>query len=161
VVIYPGARVGTPGFGFDPSPEGHRKIPQLGRVIIGDDVEVGANSTIDRGSGPDTVIGRGCMIDNLVQIGHNVQLGEGCILVGQSGIAGSTRLGRLVTLAAQAGLSGHIEIGDGAIVGPQAGVKDDVAAGQTVLGAPAIPALEFARQVATLKMLAAKKGKKP
>jgi UDP-3-O-[3-hydroxymyristoyl] glucosamine N-acyltransferase len=159
VVIYPGARIGTTGFGFDPSPEGHRKIPQLGRVLIGDDVEVGANSTVDRGSGPDTVIARGCMIDNLVQIGHNVQLGEGCILVGQSGVAGSARLGRLVTLAAQAGISGHLEIGDGAVVGPQAGVKDDVAAGQTVLGAPAIPALEFARQVAALKLLAAKKGK--
>ncbi|MBI1776355.1 MAG: UDP-3-O-(3-hydroxymyristoyl)glucosamine N-acyltransferase [Proteobacteria bacterium] len=159
VVIYAGVRIGTDGFGFDPSPEGHLRMPQLGRVIIGDDVEVGANSTIDRGSGRDTVIGRGCMIDNLVQIGHNVQLGEGCILVGQSGIAGSARLGRLVTLAGQAGISGHLEIGDGATIGPQAGVTHNVAAGQTVLGAPAIPALEFARQVATLKRLAAKKGK--
>ncbi len=128
-------------------------------MLIGDDVEVGANSTIDRGSSGDTVIGRGSMIDNLVQIGHNVRLGEGCILVAQCGIAGSTRLGRLVTIAGQAGISGHLEIGDEATVGPLAGLKDDLAPGVTVLGTPAIQAVEFARQVAALRALAAKKGK--
>jgi UDP-3-O-[3-hydroxymyristoyl] glucosamine N-acyltransferase len=158
VVIYPGVRIGTAGFGFEPGPEGHVKVPQLGRVIIGDDVEVGANSTIDRGSGPDTVIGRGTMIDNLVQIGHNVQVGEGCILVAQVGIAGSTQVGNFVTLAGQVGVAGHLAIGDGATVGPQAGLKDDVPPGQKVMGTPAVPIKEFWRQVATLRRLAAKKG---
>ncbi|MSP88408.1 MAG: UDP-3-O-(3-hydroxymyristoyl)glucosamine N-acyltransferase [Alphaproteobacteria bacterium] len=157
-VIYPGARIGTCGFGFDPDPAGHVKIPQLGRVIIEDDVEVGANSTIDRGAGPDTVIGRGTMIDNLVQIGHNVRLGRGCIIVSQVGISGSTVVGDFVTLAGQAGLAGHLTIGSGATIGPQAGLKDDVAAGETVMGSPAVPWKEFGRQVAALRNLAKKKG---
>ncbi|MBM3572053.1 MAG: UDP-3-O-(3-hydroxymyristoyl)glucosamine N-acyltransferase [Alphaproteobacteria bacterium] len=157
-VIYPGARIGTPGFGFDPDPAGHVKIPQLGRVIIEDDVEVGANSTIDRGAGPDTVIGRGTMIDNLVQIGHNVRIGRGCIIVAQVGISGSTVVGDFVTMAGQAGLAGHLTIGDRAMIGPQAGLKDDVPAGQTVMGSPAVPWKEFGRQIAALKSLTKKRG---
>ncbi|MBM3597751.1 MAG: UDP-3-O-(3-hydroxymyristoyl)glucosamine N-acyltransferase [Alphaproteobacteria bacterium] len=157
-VIYPGARIGTTGFGFDPDPAGHVKIPQLGRVIIEDDVEVGANSTIDRGAGPDTVIGRGTMIDNLVQIGHNVRIGRGCIIVGQVGISGSTVVGDFVTMAGQAGLAGHLNIGSRSTIGPQAGVKDDVAEGATVIGTPALPWKEFGRQLAVLKSLTSKKG---
>jgi UDP-3-O-[3-hydroxymyristoyl] glucosamine N-acyltransferase len=155
VVIYPGACIGQAGFGFDPSPQGHLKIPQLGRVIIEDDVEVGANSTIDRGSGSDTVVGRGTMIDNLVQIGHNVRIGRGCVLVAQVGIAGSTRLGDFVTLAGQAGLSGHLTIGDGATIGPQSGIKDDVPAGKVIMGSPGMEMKEFGRLLAAWRRLAA------
>jgi UDP-3-O-[3-hydroxymyristoyl] glucosamine N-acyltransferase len=157
-VIYPGARIGTPGFGFDPDPAGHVKIPQLGRVIVEDDVELGANSTIDRGAGPDTVIGRGTMIDNLVQIGHNVRIGRGCIIVAQVGISGSTVIGDFVTIAGQAGLSGHLTVGSRATIGPQAGVKDNIGAGETVIGSPAVPWKEFGRQTAALKRLASRKG---
>ena len=158
VRLYPGVRIGQDGFGFAPDPAGHVKIPQLGRVIIEDDVEIGANTTIDRGAGPDTVIGAGSMIDNLVQIGHNVQIGRGCVLVAQVGISGSTRLGDFVMIAGQGGLSGHLSIGSGARIGPQAGIMRDVAPGETVIGSPALPVKEFFRQVATLQRLAKKKG---
>jgi UDP-3-O-[3-hydroxymyristoyl] glucosamine N-acyltransferase len=158
VRLYPGARIGQDGFGFAPDPGGHVKIPQLGRVIIEDDVEIGANSAIDRGAGLDTVIGAGSMIDNLVQIGHNVQMGRGCVLCGQAGIAGSTRLGDYVFIAAQGGLAGHLSIGSAARIGAQAGVMRDVPPGETVIGAPAVPQKEFFRQVATLQRLARKKG---
>ncbi|MSP50165.1 MAG: UDP-3-O-(3-hydroxymyristoyl)glucosamine N-acyltransferase [Alphaproteobacteria bacterium] len=158
VVIYPGARIGTPGFGFEASAEGVVKVPQLGRVLIGDDVEVGANTTIDRGSGPDTVIGRGTMIDNLVQIGHNVVVGEGCILVALVGISGSARLGNFVVLAGQVGVSGHLHIGDRVVVGPQSGIKDDVPAGAKVMGSPAVPMADYGRALAVIKRLG-RKGK--
>ncbi|MBM3548308.1 MAG: UDP-3-O-(3-hydroxymyristoyl)glucosamine N-acyltransferase [Alphaproteobacteria bacterium] len=158
VVIYPGARIGQPGFGFEPTPEGAVKFPQLGRVLIGDDVEVGANTTIDRGSGPDTIIGRGTMIDNLVQIGHNVVVGENCILVAQVGISGSTRLGNFVVVAGQAGLAGHIDIGDRSVVGPQGGVAKSLPAGSRVMGSPTMPMMEYGRVVAALKRLG-RKGK--
>jgi UDP-3-O-[3-hydroxymyristoyl] glucosamine N-acyltransferase len=158
VRLFPGARVGQDGFGFTLDPDGQVKFPQLGRVLIEDDVEVGANSTIDRGAGPDTVIGAGTMIDNLVQIGHNVQMGRGCVLIAQAGIAGSTRLGDYVILAAQGGVAGHLSIGSGARIGAQAGVMRDVAPGEAVIGAPAVPQREFFRQVATLQRLARKKG---
>lgn len=158
VVIYPGARIGQPGFGFEVSAEGIVKVPQLGRVLIGDDVEVGANTTIDRGSGPDTVIGKGTMIDNLVQIGHNVVVGDGCILVSQVGISGSTRLGNYVVLAGQAGLSGHLTIGDRSVVGPQGGIVKDLPPDSRVMGTPALPMAEYARVVATLKRMG-RKGK--
>ena len=112
--LHPGVHIGQDGFGFAPGPKGIIKVPQLGRVLIGDDVEVGANSCIDRGAGPDTVIGDGCKIDNLVQIGHNVQLGKCVIITGQCGIAGSTHLGDGVMLGAQTGIAGHLHIGAGA-----------------------------------------------
>jgi UDP-3-O-[3-hydroxymyristoyl] glucosamine N-acyltransferase len=158
VRLYPGVRLGQDGFGFAPDPKGHVKLPQLGRVIIEDDVEIGANSAIDRGAASDTVIGAGTMIDNLVQIGHNVQMGRGCVLSGQAGIAGSTRLGDYVFIAAQGGVADHLTIGSGARIGAQAGVMRDVAPGETVIGAPAVPVKEFFRQVAALQRLARKKG---
>jgi UDP-3-O-[3-hydroxymyristoyl] glucosamine N-acyltransferase len=157
VRLYPGARIGQDGFGFAIDPRGYVKVPQLGRVVIGDDVEVGANSTIDRGTGPDTVIGAGTMIDNLVQIGHNVQIGRGCVLVSQVGISGSTRLGDHVMIGGQGGLIGHLTIGSGARIAAQAGIMRDVAPGETVMGSPASPIKEFFRQVAVLRRLAQKK----
>ncbi|MFN3075293.1 MAG: UDP-3-O-(3-hydroxymyristoyl)glucosamine N-acyltransferase [Alphaproteobacteria bacterium] len=158
VVIYPGACIGQDGFGFAMGRDGHIKVPQLGRVIIGDDVEVGANSTIDRGAGPDTVIGPGCRIDNLVQIGHNVEMGRGCVIVAQVGISGSTRLGDFVSIGGQAGLTGHLTIGTGGRIAAQSGVMRDVGAGETVAGSPAFPAKEHWRHMALLEQMARKKG---
>jgi UDP-3-O-[3-hydroxymyristoyl] glucosamine N-acyltransferase len=157
VILHPGARIGQPGFGFAPDRDGPVKIPQLGRVLIGDDVDIGANTTIDRGSGHDTVIGPGTMIDNLVQIGHNVALGRGCILAGQVGISGSTKLGDFVMAGGQAGLAGHLNIGTGARIAAQAGLMRDIEPGSTVAGAPAVAITSFWRQVAVLQRLATKK----
>ena len=157
VVIHAGVRIGQDGFGFAPGPEAHEKVPQLGRVLIEDDVEIGANTTIDRGSGPDTVIGSGTKIDNLVQIAHNVQLGSGCIIVSQVGISGSTKVGQLVMMGGQAGLTGHLKIGSGARIGAQAGVMRDVDPGATVMGSPAQPVKEYWRQVAMVSGLAKKR----
>ncbi|HZL58161.1 MAG TPA: UDP-3-O-(3-hydroxymyristoyl)glucosamine N-acyltransferase [Stellaceae bacterium] len=154
VRLYPGARIGQDGFGFAPDRTGFVKVPQLGRVIIGDDVEVGANSTIDRGAGPDTVIGAGTMIDNLVQIGHNVQTGRRCVIVANAAISGSTRLGDFVMIGGQAGFAGHLNIGSGAKIGAQAGVIRDVADAETLIGSPAQPVKEFWRQVVALQRLA-------
>jgi len=158
VVLHPGTRIGQPGFGFAPDRDAPVKIPQLGRVVIGDDVDIGANTTIDRGSGHDTVIGPGTMIDNLVQIGHNVVLGRGCILAGQVGISGSTKLGDFVMAGGQAGLAGHLDIGSGARIAAKAGLMRDVAAGETVCGIPAVPIASFMKQVAILQRLARKKN---
>ena len=159
VTIHPGVRIGQDGFGFAPDPHGHVKVPQLGRVIIEDDVDIGANTTIDRGSGPDTVIGAGTWIDNLVQIGHNVRLGRGCILAGQVGISGSTRLDDFVACGGQAGLAGHLHLGTGAQLAARSGLMHDVPAGATYCGTPAMPIKQFFRQVATLARLAERKGK--
>lgn len=157
VTLYPGVRIGQDGFGFAPDPKGHVKVPQLGRVIVEDDVEIGANSTIDRGAGPDTVIGAGTMIDNLVQIGHNVTIGRGCVLVAQAGISGSTKLGDFVMAGGQAGLAGHLNIGAGARIAAKSGVMRDIPAGATYCGSPAVPVTEFFKQVAALQRLAKKK----
>ncbi|WP_367159512.1 UDP-3-O-(3-hydroxymyristoyl)glucosamine N-acyltransferase [Kozakia baliensis] len=159
VTLYPGARIGQDGFGFAVGPQGFETVPQLGRVVIEDDVEIGANVTIDRGSMRDTIIGAGTRIDNLVQIGHNAQLGRCCIVVSQAGISGSTELGDFVTIAAQAGLIGHIKIGDKARIGAQCGVMSDVEAGADVIGSPAMPFREFFRNVAVLRKLAKKPDK--
>lgn len=160
--IYPGARIGQPGFGFEMDADGPFLVPQLGRVVIEDDVEVGANTTIDRGSNADTVIGRGSMIDNLVQIGHNVVLGRGCIIVSQVGISGSTRLGDRVVLAGQVGVAGHIEIGDDVQVAAMSGVNRSLPGGAAYGGAPAIPVREWRRQIAAWKKLGqAKPGRDP
>jgi len=159
VSIYTGARIGQDGFGFAMSPGGHMKVPQLGRVLIEDDVEIGANSTIDRGAGPDTVVGRGCIIDNLVQIAHNVQLGPGCVLVSQSGVAGSSKLGKGVVIAAQGGIAGHLSIGDGARVGAQCGVMRDIEAKADVVGSPAQPVRQFFRQHAWVEKMAKQRSR--
>ena len=156
VYIYPGARIGQEGFGFAPSAAGFVTVPQLGRVVIEDDVEVGANSTIDRGSAQDTVIGAGSRLDNLVQIGHNVRLGRCCVIVSQVGISGSTVLEDFVQVAGQAGLAGHLHIGRKARIGGQCGVMADIPAGAEVVGSPAQPLREFFRQVAALRRLAAR-----
>ncbi|WP_374466848.1 UDP-3-O-(3-hydroxymyristoyl)glucosamine N-acyltransferase [Ferrovibrio sp.] len=158
VTLHPGVRIGQDGFGFAPDPAGHVKVPQLGRVLVGNDCEIGANSTIDRGAGPDTVIGPGCWIDNLVQIGHNVTLGRGCIIVAQAGVAGSTQLGDFVVLAAQSGIAGHLKIGTGARIGAKSGVMTDIPAGDSYFGIPATKVKEYFRQVAVLRRLAQKKG---
>ncbi len=160
VVLHPGVRIGQEGFGFTPTPEGSFvTMPQLGRVILGDGVEVGANSCVDRGSQGDTVIGTGSRLDNLVQIGHNVRIGAGCIVVAQAGISGSATLGDFVTIAGQAGVAGHLRIGAKARVGAQAGVTSDVSAGTDVLGSPAWPVRETWRAIAQLRKLARGKGK--
>lgn len=153
VRIYPGCCIGQDGFGFAIDPAGHVKVPQLGRVIIGDSVEIGANTTIDRGSGPDTEIGTGTWIDNLVQVAHNVKIGKHCIIISQVGISGSTTIEDYAVLAGQVGVAGHLRIGQGAQVGAQSGVMRDVPAGQQYLGAPAVPVKQFMRQVAALNKL--------
>ena len=158
VLIHPGVCIGQRGFGFAMSKSGHVKVPQLGRVIIEDGVEIGANSSIDRGSGPDTIIGAGSMIDNLVQIGHNVRLGRGCIIIAQSGVAGSSKLDDFAIVAAQSGVSGHLVIGAGAQIAAKSGDMRDVAPGEKVAGIPAVPAKKHFRQVAILNRLANKKG---
>ncbi len=154
VRIYPGCRIGQDGFGFAIDPAGHVKVPQLGRVIIEDHVEIGANTTIDRGAGPDTVIGAGSWIDNLVQIGHNVKIGKGCVIVAQVGISGSTKIGDYAVLAGQVGVAGHLEIGKGARIAAQSGIMRDVPPGEEQMGSPAMPIKQFMRQVAALKKLA-------
>jgi UDP-3-O-[3-hydroxymyristoyl] glucosamine N-acyltransferase len=154
VCIHPGARIGQEGFGFASIQDGFLSVPQLGRVILEDDVEVGANTTIDRGSSQDTVIGAGCRLDNLVQIGHNVILGRCCVIVAQVGISGSTVLEDFVQVGGQAAMAGHVRIGQRAMIGSQAGVISDIAPGAVVLGSPAQPRTDFFRQIVTLKKMA-------
>jgi UDP-3-O-[3-hydroxymyristoyl] glucosamine N-acyltransferase len=144
-ILHPGVVVGSDGFGFAQDEGEHVKIPQVGDVVIEDEVEIGANCCIDRGALGTTRIGAGSKIDNLVQVGHNVQIGERCIVVAQAGIAGSSKLGKSVILAAQAGVSGHVEIGDGARVLGQSGVMRAVPPGQSVLGSPAVQEREHFR----------------
>ena len=153
VVLYPGARVGQEGFGFAVTAEGFVTVPQLGRAILEDDVEVGANTAIDRGSLHDTVIGAGSRLDNLVQIGHNVRIGRCCVLVAQVGVSGSTEIEDFAMLGGQAGLAGHLKIGKGARIAAQAGVIGDVPAGAEYMGFPAEPSRAFLRGVATLRRL--------
>lgn len=149
--IYTGARIGFDGFGFQLMNYQHHRIPQLGRVIIGNDVEIGANSCIDRGALEDTVIGDGCRIDNLVQIAHNDKLGRGCVVVAQVGIAGSCTLGDFVVLGGQVGLADHLNIGSGAQIAAQSGAMRDVEAGAVVMGSPCVPFKDFMRQVSFLQ----------
>jgi UDP-3-O-[3-hydroxymyristoyl] glucosamine N-acyltransferase len=158
VYVYPGARIGQEGFGFASTKDGFLSVPQLGRVILEDDVEVGANTTIDRGSSRDTVIGAGSRLDNLVQIGHNVILGRCCVIVAQVGISGSTVLEDFVRVGGQAAMAGHLRIGQGAEIGAQAGVISDIGPGAAVLGSPAQPKKGFLRQIATLKKMTKGEG---
>ena len=152
--IHSGARIGSDGFGYVFRNSRHEKIPHVGRCVIGDDVEIGANTTIDRGSIDDTVIGSGTRIDNLVQIGHNVRVGSMCLLMAQVGIAGSAHIGNGVIIAGQAGIGGHVNIGDGARIAGQAGVFGDVPAGESWSGYPARPHRESLRATAALFKLA-------
>lgn len=148
VTVHAGVRIASDGFGYVQAGGAHQKIPHVGRCVIEDDVEIGANTTIDRGSIDDTVIGRGTKIDNLVQIGHNVRVGQLCVIMAQVGIAGSARVGDGVVLAGQAGIAGHHSIGDGARIAGQAGVFGDVPAGETWSGYPARPHREALRSLA-------------
>ena len=160
VIIHPGARIGQDGFGYLPSPKGHQKIPQTRRVIIQDDVEIGANTTIDRGGTRDTVIGEGTKIDNLVQIGHNVSVGRHCVIVAQTGISGSVTVGDFVILGGQVGITDHVTIGTGAAVGGGAGVTTDIPPGQRWAGYPARPARDWLKGVAAMNRLARSGGKR-
>lgn len=153
VRIYPGARVGQDGFGFAPSAKGAIKVPQLGRVVIGDGCEIGANTCIDRGSNQDTEIGAGTWLDNMVQIGHNVRIGKHCAIAAQVGIAGSTKIGNFVFIGGQAGISGHLEVGDFARIAAKSGVTRDVPVRAEVMGYPAQPMRQFLRGVAALNRL--------
>jgi UDP-3-O-[3-hydroxymyristoyl] glucosamine N-acyltransferase len=151
VIIHPGCRIGQDGFRFQAGSRGHAKVPQIGRVIIQDCVEVGAGTTIDRGATADTVIGEGTKIDNLVQIGHNVTVGRNCIIVAQCGLSGSVVLGDNVILGGQAGIADHLTIGDGAMIGAKSGVASNVPPGEIWLGSPAWPRHEFVRASAALR----------
>ncbi len=154
VIIQPNAVIGSDGFGYAPDRAGRRhKIPQIGRVVIHDDVEIGANSAIDRATFGETVIGTGTKIDNLVQIAHNVRIGEDCVVVAQAGISGSSRLGHRVILAGQAGVVGHIEIGNDSLVGAQSGVAQSLPENSRVSGSPAIPHQLWLRIQAILRDL--------
>ena len=157
MAIHSGVVVGGDGFGYVFGEGRHIKFPQIGEVEIEDDVEIGCNSTVDRGSLDATQIASGVKIDNLVQIGHNVRIGENSILAAQVGISGSTKLGDFVMVGGQSGLAGHLNIGGGARIGAHAGVMRDVEPGQTVIGAPAVPAIAFWRQVAMIQRLAKQK----
>jgi len=145
VVIHPGAVIGADGFGYAFDGQAHRKIPQVGSVLVEDDVEIGANTTVDRATLGQTIIRRGTKIDNLVQVGHNVEIGEHSIIVAQVGISGSCRVGRGVVLAGQVGVADHLTIGDGAVVAAQSGLARDVATGEKVFGTPARPLIEAKR----------------
>ncbi len=153
-IVHPNATIGADGFGFRPCPErGLVKIPQIGNVIIGNWVEIGANTCVDRGKFSSTVLGDGCKIDNLVQIGHNSVLGKFCIMAGNSGLAGSVTLGNGVIIGGSASIKDHTTIGDGAIVGAGSGVTGDIEAGKIMLGYPAVEARDALKQWAILKRL--------
>jgi UDP-3-O-[3-hydroxymyristoyl] glucosamine N-acyltransferase len=156
VIIHPGVRIGQDGFGFVMGPSGHAKVPQIGRVIIQDDVEIGAGTTIDRGGTRDTVIGEGTKIDNLVQIGHNVTIGRHCVLVAQTGISGSVMLEDFVVLGARVGVNNHVTIGEGAQIAATSNIHGDVPPGARWGGTPAKPAKLWFREMKTLERLAAR-----
>lgn len=155
VIVHPGVAIGQDGFGYAMGPRGHEKIPQIGRVVIQDDVEIGANSTIDRGSGKDTVVGKGTKIDNLVQIAHNVRIGCHCVLVAHTGVSGSCVLDDYVVLAGKVGVGDHVRIGRGAQVAGGSNVADDIPPGGRWVGTPARPARRWMKELLALSALAA------
>lgn len=154
VIVHAGVRIGQDGFGFELGRMKHAKVPQIGRVIIQDDVEIGANSTVDRGHVLDTVIGEGTKIDNLVQIAHNVEIGRHCIIVSQVGISGSAKLGDFVMLGGQVGVNNHVTVGSGAQIAATSIVKDDVPEGARWGGRPAKPVRVWFREIAAVERLA-------
>lgn len=159
VLIHRGVHIGQDGFGFAAGKKGVTKVPQLGRVVIGDDVEIGSGTCIDRGAGHDTTIGMASKIDNLVQIGHNVQIGRFTMIAAQTGIAGSTKIGDGVLVGGQVGFAGHTVIGSGAKIAAQAGIMTDIPPGSTFGGSPAVAILDWHRQNATLAKISRKKSK--
>jgi len=158
VIAHPGCRIGQDGFRYLPGANGHTKVPQLGRVIVGDNVEIGAGTTIDRGGNGDTTIGEGTKIDNLVHIAHNVTIGRHCIIAGQCGLAGSVTLGDRVMLGGQVGIADHLMIGDGAMIGAKSGVVCNVPPGEKWFGYPALPGRGFLRAMAVLRKHATRAG---
>ena len=159
VIVHPGVRIGQDGFGYLPSSQGHQKIPQIRRVIIQDDVEIGANTTIDRGATRDTVIGEGTKIDNLVQIGHNCSIGCHCLIVSQVGISGSVTIGDFAVITGQVGIADHLTIGAGVVLGGRAGVMSNVPAGARWAGTPAQPAIDWKRGVVLLRRLMGRRNR--
>ena len=158
VVIHAGARIGQDGFGYLPGPRGHGKVPQVGRVIIQDGVEIGANATIDRGAIRDTVIGEGTKIDNLVQIAHNVEIGRHCVLASQTGISGSVTVGDFVMMGGKVGIADNVTIGSGAMLAADSGVMSDIPPGAKWGGSPAGPAREWLKGAAAVRRLARRGG---
>src|SRR5262249_34163367 len=158
VLVLSGAQIGQPGFGFASGRQGHVKIPQIGRVIVQDSVEIGAGTTIDRGAVGDTVIGEGTKIDNLVQVGHNVSIGRHCIVVAQTGISGSSTLEDFVVLGARVGLNNNVTIGEGAQIAAISVVHGDVPPGARWGGTPAKPVKQWFREMKLLERLARQKG---
>ena len=151
VIVHAGCRIGQDGFRYQPGAAGHIKVPQIGRVIVQDHVEIGAGTTIDRGGTDDTIIGEGTKIDNQVQIGHNCMVGRHCIIVGQCGLSGSVTLGDYVMLGGQVGIADHLSIGEGAMIGAKSGVMSNVPAGETWFGSPAMRRRDFFRMMASLR----------
>jgi UDP-3-O-[3-hydroxymyristoyl] glucosamine N-acyltransferase len=154
VIIHGGVRIGQDGFGFAMGPAGHLKVPQIGRVVIQDDVEIGANTSVDRGALKDTIIGQGTKIDNLVQIGHNVVIGRHCVIVAQVGIAGSSTLEDFVVIGGQGGIAGHLRVGQGSQIAGASHVTGDVKPGARLVGTPAVPLREWTAERMALRKLA-------
>lgn len=160
VYLHPGVRIGQDGFGYVPGPAGLEKVPQLGRVIIQDDVEIGANSTIDRGSLSDTVIGEGTKIDNLVQVAHNVKIGRHCVIAAHTGISGSVTIGDMAMIGGRVGLADHINIGSRVQIAAASGVMNDIPDGERWGGLPARPLKQWFRDIATLRSIGQNKKEK-
>lgn len=157
VIIHRGVHIGQDGFGFALGAGGHIKVPQLGRVVVKDHVEIGSGTCIDRGAGPDTHIGEGTKIDNLVQIGHNVQIGKHAVIVSQTGVSGSTKIGEGAVVGGQAGIAGHLTIGAGAQLAARTGVTSNLDGGKAYGGTPAVPIKDWHRQVIALNRMIKKK----